>query len=376
MRSEEKFVDAESILEACQNNEPEALGLEFKEKADSSNAIPTKDNRRNIARSVSAFANGSGGILIFGVRTKRIGGADVAIEEKPISDIDHFRSQFETIVHSCISPDLETFDTRIIYDDEDPKKGYLVSEINSSADRPHMSTAQGEHTYYRRTFAGNIPMTPLEIKEQILSVREAQLNCVITRGGATFSSVSDWLVLKVEFNLILENVGQTMCKNPFLRVDGHPSITSHHSIDRHTGKYRTDFQSGTLLHVGDSMPALNLSMTSRIFHHDLRAALSNGEKELARDAVKLYGGEDDLHSTTIGDKKEIDTVELKILFGAENAATKYESVVIDTELLKNLVFHAGISYLLDQWGGRSFVNWTAGREDEYFKNASFEIRVD
>lgn len=373
--SEILFPDGASIRLLCSRAEPEALVLEFKEKTNPLSPIPTRDDRKNIAKSVSAMANGSGGTIIFGIRTINADGIDCASEAKPISDINAFEAQFRTAIFSFISPELKSWKTRVVEDSQTPGAGFLICEVSSSPDRPHMSVAAGEHTYYRRSFQGDVPMTPLEVREQILAIREAQLRLRIRRGGGAFSWVSDWLVVKADFSFLLENSGQRMCKNPFLRVQTEPAMRSYGAQDPLTARHKTDFALGLLLHIGDVLPSLTLCFYARILKDQLYHALRTADQRIARESIKLYDGNDDIHSNTITDKSEIDGLALRAIFGAENASTKQEEVNFDADFLKRMVFHAASSSLVQGWGGRQCLQWLPERELEFFGQDNFDLTV-
>ena len=46
----------------------ESVDLEFKEKTDASNGEPGRDDRRNLAKILSAFSNSMGGLVVWGVK--------------------------------------------------------------------------------------------------------------------------------------------------------------------------------------------------------------------------------------------------------------------------------------------------------------------
>ena len=283
--SDALFPDAASIRSAYESREPESLTLEFKQKSDPSNPIPTKDDRRNIAKSVSAFANGSGGTIIFGVETEKLDGADAAKSAKPIDNIREFQKQFEGVIQTFISPELASWTCRVVEDVDGMGRGFLVCEIQTSTDRPHMSIATGEHTFYRRTFQGDVPMTPLEVREQMLAVRDAQLELLIRRGGSTVSSKFSCVTVKADFSLILRNSGSRMAKNPFIRVSSKPAMGSYAHCDPLSGKHRTEFPTGSILHVGDSLPALSLYVSALVRHGDLYSGIFQRRPERCE---KLY----------------------------------------------------------------------------------------
>jgi predicted HTH transcriptional regulator len=65
------------------DREEETLHLEFKTLAQDGGRL-TRDDRKTIAEAVAGLANAEGGILVIGVETKRLEGADVAIGKRPV----------------------------------------------------------------------------------------------------------------------------------------------------------------------------------------------------------------------------------------------------------------------------------------------------
>lgn len=65
-----QFETADDFAHAVGERRSESLSLEFKSKEINDNPTLSANDKRNIAVSVSAMANGDGGTLVFGIRTQ------------------------------------------------------------------------------------------------------------------------------------------------------------------------------------------------------------------------------------------------------------------------------------------------------------------
>lgn len=318
------LVDLHSL---CENGVSEGLNLEFKQKEDPRTPTLGRVDKKNIAQAVSSFANSDGGILIFGIRSVRYSGLDVAQELVPIAEVDHFLAQFQVVCSLNVSPDLVGLTAWSIYSGDGEASGFVVCEIERSNRRPHMSTAPGVHSYYRRSFEGAVPMTPSEVRDQILAVRDAILQPVVKAySGGSFTNHRDWISARTSIGFHLKNVGQALCKNPFLRVQASCELHSHsYAFDHALQAWKTDFPYGTLIHVDDQKSCFSLSLIVIIRADVLGQKFDAGETNLT-DAVIVPPGSTEFPVQTISDKVSLEGVDFKLRYGAENAPAT-ESVI-------------------------------------------------
>jgi hypothetical protein len=322
----------DDLLALCNSGVAEGLQLEFKLKENPASPDLSKLDKRAIAEAVSSFANSDGGTLVYGVRTERQSGCDVAAEMVSIAEIDRFLSNFRLVCALNISPEV-TCAARVIYTDNTQTSGYLVCEVERSDRRPHMSTAPGVHSYYRRSFDGSALMTPSEISDQILAVREALLKPTIDIvSGGTFSDMGDWLAIRTSFSFGLANFGSRICKNPFLRVQCDRATRSYGAgYDRRLNAWKMDIPSGALIHVDDAMSFFDLQFSAWISLEALR--LGCGSEEGLINAVRICEtiGEPDVRA--LREQTQIDSLNLTVIFGAENAAAKTMAISFDRDEL-------------------------------------------
>jgi hypothetical protein len=350
------LTDWGEVLDLCARREPEALQLEFKEKEDPAVFSLSKTDKKNIAKAVSSLGNSDGGLLVFGIRTEREVGLDVAAEVKAISQVDRFAAQFRLACATGIGPEIEGLRVRVL-GEPGSECGVIVCEVPRSPRRPHMSTAPGEQRYYRRTFEGVVPMTPSEVRDLHLAVRDAVLEPVVKLGGgASFHSMNGWIAVKSSVSFALKNVGDRACRSPFLRVSAQPQVSSVGAYrDPASGLWRSNAEYEQLIHVGDTLPVFTLDYIGRIFDDRLRQV--HGVRELLF-AVEVYDGAGNVHSATVTDQVPIDRLNFEITFGAENATAQSRRMSFSrNELARGVLAAAQASYG-DQLAGRAGV-WRA-----------------
>lgn len=119
---------------------------------------------------VAAFANASGGDLIFGIKERREEGKPTAVPEgfvrlKPRGTWDETKRGLESLIRTGIEP---TLSVKINHFDGLPEGPVLVVRVPASWAAPHMVTRYGKDTlrpqFYRRHNGGNHPMDIDEVR--------------------------------------------------------------------------------------------------------------------------------------------------------------------------------------------------------------------
>lgn len=160
-------INEADLQELVQDAVPEGLALEFKRELNLAKA----DQKREVAKDVSALANTAGGRLLYGIEeTELPDGSVVAGQIVPLTD-GTVAPRLADVIYSVIHP-RPRFDLRAV-----PVTGghVLVVEIYSSSGIDlHMVTGYGENRFYRRGPAGVVPMTEPEIREAYIRVGESR----------------------------------------------------------------------------------------------------------------------------------------------------------------------------------------------------------
>jgi hypothetical protein len=125
----------------------EDLHLEFKTVKNAN--LTHADDKRNLARALSGFANSSGGILIWGIEArKNTDGVDCAIAKSEIEPLPLFISRLNELTGDAVSPIVEGVMHRSI--PVTKTKGYAITLVPESISGPHMAKL-GEDRYYKRS---------------------------------------------------------------------------------------------------------------------------------------------------------------------------------------------------------------------------------
>ncbi|HEY9206971.1 MAG TPA: ATP-binding protein [Candidatus Methanoperedens sp.] len=143
----------EDIEGLIKNQIEESLTLEYKEEMGNKSS--------DIAQDISAFANTSGGIIIYGIKEDKEDG------QKPISinwlEGINTKERLENIILSNIQPRLRDVIINPISKPDNSSQAIFVVNIPESPDAPHMAN----HRYYRRYNFQSIPMEDYEVKDAI-----------------------------------------------------------------------------------------------------------------------------------------------------------------------------------------------------------------
>lgn len=143
--------DETEINNAVANN-----ALEESVTFDAKREIPAKNIET--AKDVSALANTSGGVLIYGIDEDENGFPNVL---NPI-DLEGQRERIEAIIRTSID-EVPVFKITAIQTQADRSKGYLIVIVPPSERAPHMVIVKGERRFYGRGETGNYVLSQDEV---------------------------------------------------------------------------------------------------------------------------------------------------------------------------------------------------------------------
>ena len=142
------------------DKEPETHHLEFKRKTDPATATLDPGDCEEIAKSLSAFANTGGGVLVLGVDAgagqNRGGGFDRVRRAAPIADVEAFGGALERRLRTFTDPPIAALAVHAVTQPTD-KSGIVLIDVPASGGGPHRATnatTAVNDRYYMRTAAG------------------------------------------------------------------------------------------------------------------------------------------------------------------------------------------------------------------------------
>jgi Schlafen, AlbA_2 len=124
----------------------------------------TKDSDKDLLADVSAFANSSGGTILYGIEEDQ--GEPIACTGIGSIDAQKTIERLSNIIGNSLDPPLRGFNFDVI--ERADGQRVLVLQINQSPSAPHMLN-KGSPKFYSRGVAGNVPMGSYEIRDAFLA---------------------------------------------------------------------------------------------------------------------------------------------------------------------------------------------------------------
>jgi hypothetical protein len=201
-----EHLSIEHLDDYIARNQEEDLYLDFKLLKDAS--LASTDDKRNLARALSGFANSSGGLIIWGVEArKNSDGIDCATALKEIDRVALLLSRLNELTGDGVDPTVQGVRHRIIPGRGDGK-GFAVSLIPESDTGPHMSKL-GEDRYYKRSGDSFYKMEHYDIADMFSRRRRPSLVVTVKIDG---------IGAEVSIILGLRNDGRATARAPYLAI--------------------------------------------------------------------------------------------------------------------------------------------------------------
>jgi len=168
----------ELIKEFCENQQEESVQLEFKESSGKGGRFSNED-KKNLGKELSAFANSNGGIIIWGIKTEKSdANLDRAASVEPVENISKFYSEAKRLCAEYLAPKHD--DIRVIMASSNTKvdAGFLCIDVTRSDRRPHMSLAKDDKRYYKRIQDSAYVMEHFDVEDQMSRKQTASVDFV------------------------------------------------------------------------------------------------------------------------------------------------------------------------------------------------------
>ena len=203
----------QKLLEYCTHilGSVERLHVDFKEKHNRSHEMLEDDDRRNLAKAVSGFANSSGGVLVWGIE-------DQTISPKPITNIQLFVSSVLELASQVTDPVVEGIDGDWIQSDAAVgKEGFGMVIIPESLLPPHrviLNFREIKNHYYMRSGGSFVVASHTQL-EDMFGRRPQPKLALHTRIVRVTNVHGIW---NLNIILAIENKGRGTAKAPFLSI--------------------------------------------------------------------------------------------------------------------------------------------------------------
>jgi hypothetical protein len=160
-------IEPADLLALVDNRVPEGRMLDYKRDLNVSN----DENKREIARDVSSFANAAGGDLLYGFsEAKDAAGQNLGYPERVTGiecpNRDQTRQRIESILRDVVDPRVHGIEIHFIGQfDRGP---VLLLRVPRSWNGPHMVQFRNQTHFYSRNSTGRHPLDIREIKAAFL----------------------------------------------------------------------------------------------------------------------------------------------------------------------------------------------------------------
>lgn len=254
----------------CEDGHPESLHLDFKTKKDPVGPRLHKDDRQNYSIALSGFLNADGGLVVWGVHTKREHESyDRASSIKPIHDTLGFKNALTEITPEMVSPYQSDVTHHIIEQPGHGPAGVVVTSIPASTVAPHMATGPGLHSYYRRSGPSFRPLEHYEVSDLFGRRPHADLHVTHRLSVQLSRSSGDQRgVVAVELRIFVANLGAGVARHPAITIApwtnwklrrGYPTSKWIHAQPPRHWNLRFTGGADTLVYPGDEIEAVRFA---------------------------------------------------------------------------------------------------------------------
>lgn len=323
----------------------ENFNLEFKIKEKDQSPILSNADKKNLGTELSGFSNADGGLVIFGVKTKKKGHVDVASELRPITEIDRFKSEVDGRLDELIRPANPAINVHIIRCEDDLDRGYLLVEIGKSDNRPHMSMAPDHAKYFRRSFDRTLVMDHTLIRDLIMAPKEAVLVPDIRVEGQGTIHRQGKAATQAQLVIHLRNMGHAMASMPYARIWTNPLLGPRNVNNLAPSSPRPDKSFAfygsrdAVIHPSDQILFGAFSIAFVIDQDGLNQALEQEHDLAERPDLWIFGKVIDQGTAVAGPFEDL---EMRINVGAENATVHEERILLSKADLITLALPAAI----------------------------------
>jgi hypothetical protein len=244
-------LDLKTIHDFVNSETPEDLFLEFKTAVFPNK--PFDSDRKNFSKSISGFANSSGGILIWGIKAgpnkKKI---DVAKKSAPIKDLKKFENFLKRLEGKTVTPIVEGIKYRVI--EENINEGYIAVHVPKSERVPHMAIDCDRH-YYKRSGDSFYICEHFDIMDMINRKRSPILIAKVRDEKSKLTNWNNTPAISYEVNIVIENKSDVSARFVDIEIEiPHPFVPSLNGVGGISNQILRSFHLGNNLYkyVGGS----------------------------------------------------------------------------------------------------------------------------
>ena len=208
--------DRLAFLRGLVNSTPltfETEWLEFK-------PYPFLDSEKTVkevwSKTVSAFANTEGGVLVWGIGAKKVNRVDAARKFQLVTDPDELRSRLYELHHQASDPPLSGVEIEPVRDPNEGGKGFVVCFIPQGVFVPYRAE-YSNNQYYIRVGDDSIVPRPAILRRLFYpqSLARIEMSVVLSNHEKLMSNTP---VLEWSYMVILINSGNNTAHSLYIHI--------------------------------------------------------------------------------------------------------------------------------------------------------------
>ncbi|MBX9652989.1 putative DNA binding domain-containing protein [bacterium] len=190
--------------------------LEFKRYEPGNPNDPKKPIESKWAKMLSGFSNSGGGVVVWGIDTKRIepGTLDRAHKLAPIKNAEACRNTLVKLFNRMTDPPVKGVECEFFIDEDG--SGFVVSYVPNGSHKPYRSMVDTGRPFYIRAGDEFAPININVLRMLFFPERSVQWSCTIE---PTLFEKND-MRMNVRFTIRLTNHGPSTAENVMLSISG------------------------------------------------------------------------------------------------------------------------------------------------------------
>jgi Putative DNA-binding domain len=219
-------LDEALIDQFITEHQEENLHLDFKL---ATAALDGRDDRKTLARALSGFANGDGGVIVWGVDARpNVEGIDCAQDKRTISPLSQLISKLNEYTGQAVNPLVSGILHRRIETGLD--SGFAVTLVPASDAGPHMAK-MGEDRYYKRSGSRFAKMEHYEVADMFGRRQKPELNLICRLEQRVEGAPAGGSCRVPAVIASLENSGRGSARAPYFEITApHFFVKTHGTI--------------------------------------------------------------------------------------------------------------------------------------------------
>jgi hypothetical protein len=187
--------------------------LEFKRKSNPTGPALDDDDKKNFSKAISAFSNADGGLLIWGIATRKADGREQAERIQPIASVQDFAERLRSSLLETTSPVNHKVRVKPLSNQDG--QGIVVCLVPPGESVPYRSM-RGAREYWVRMDGRTNRMEHFQIRDMMLRSAVPELVLAFSVVGGSGQEG------RVRIRCQLQNVGRAVAKYAgfFVRLQG------------------------------------------------------------------------------------------------------------------------------------------------------------